>query len=516
VQTSVVSIFGMDFELRQWERGDPVITGDCLAVDTETELLISGAPIKPVTCQVCDLERRVVEIATYPYFDEYVEALFGNNPSTTWLMHNAAFDVNVCGRLPSKWLVRALDSGKLIDTAIRFILHTLQDGIFVGTYGLDYAVKIMTGYTIPKDDELRLQFKQGVALRPDQLQYAVTDPVATALLASCMQRQYPTEDVQLRGAMALHWCSLNGLLVDRDYMQQLTEKLQANTVQAKRRLTHWGWHPGRSGNAGVLQTLMQFFEQQAGITLPRTEVAGTIKVGKEAKLLFPVNQVPAFIDDYVDYKHDEKVLTTYLNPEYIGADGRVHSYFAPLVKTGRTSSARPNVQNPPKKGGIRGIYMAPPGTVLCSTDYNQIELCALAQSCYTRFGYSRMREIINEGTDLHTFFGREICRSNGVDPDTLKDKEFKTLYRSYAKVLNFGKPGGLGATKLVTTARNSGIELTVDKAKELIKIWLETFPEMVDHLKPQEDPAHYGFYVASTIHGRYRSCATYNAACNYP
>jgi hypothetical protein len=47
-------------------------------------------------------------------------------------------------------------------------------------------------------------------------------------------------------------------------------------------------------------------------------------------------------------------------------------------------------------------------------------------------------------------------------------------------------------------------------------LWLETFPEMEDHLRPVEDPNHYGFYIASTIHGRYRSCATYNAACNYP
>lgn len=77
------------------------------------------------------------------------------------------------------------------------------------------------------------------------------------------------------------------------------------------------------------------------------------------------------------------------------------------------------------------------------------------------------------------------------------------------------KPGGLGAAKLVTTARNSGIELTVDMARELIELWLETFPEMSMHLKPPEDPNNFGFYIASTIHGRYRSCATYNAACNY-
>lgn len=357
MNTTYSRIFDMDWEIQEWEPGDPVIRGDSLALDTETELLISGAPVKPVTIQVACLATQQVQLARYPHFFDHAHAVLRANPASEWVMHNASFDVNVMGLLPSRWLVRAVDSGKLVDTAIRYILHSLQDGNFIGTYGLDYAFKMLTGYTLPKDDELRLQFKQDVPLRPDQLQYAIMDPIATAICRKCMQRQYPTEDVQLRGAMALQWCSLNGLLVDRDYMDTLAAQMRANMEDTRERLGYWGWHPGRSGNSGVLQELMQYFENQAGVTLPRTDKAKTIKVGKEAKLLFPVGSVPAFINDYVDFKHDEKVLTTYLNPEFIGADGRVHSHFSPLVKTGRTASSKPNVfwPNPIYIPLIKGI-----------------------------------------------------------------------------------------------------------------------------------------------------------------
>lgn len=76
--------------------------------------------------------------------------------------------------------------------------------------------------------------------------------------------------------------------------------------------------------------------------------------------------------------------------------------------------------------------------MFCSTDYNQVELCALAQDCLTRYGRSKMADIINEGTDLHTFFGRKICETEGFDPDLLDEKIFKNKFRAYAKVLNFG------------------------------------------------------------------------------
>jgi DNA polymerase-1 len=211
------------------------------------------------------------------------------------------------------------------------------------------------------------------------------------------------------------------------------------------------------------------------------------------------------------------MLSTYLNDKMIGADGRVHPFFSPLVKTGRTSCSKPNIQNVPRDEGLRNIYIPAPDCVLFANDYSQVELCALAQSCYQRFGKSRMRELINDGEDLHKWFG-QIIKKNDSRPESEKstDKE----YRQLAKVPNFGLPGGLGVAKLVAFAHNNyGVEITLEEAVKLKALWLEAFPEMVDHLQPQIDHEFSNeeeqWYIGKTINGRISRRSAYNSACNY-
>ena len=48
-----------------------------------------------------------------------------------------------------------------------------------------------------------------------------------------------------------------------------------------------------------------------------------------------------FLDLYTSYKHREKLLNTYLNPETIDSDGRWHTRFNDFLITGRTSSSGP-------------------------------------------------------------------------------------------------------------------------------------------------------------------------------
>lgn len=53
--------------------------------------------------------------------------------------------------------------------------------------------------------------------------------------------------------------------------------------------------------------------------------------------------------------------------------------------------------------------------VLCATDFSFIELCAFAQVCYTRFGFSVMRDVINAGLDPHRWFGGVMEKV--IEPD---------------------------------------------------------------------------------------------------
>src|SRR5258708_29851405 len=81
-----------------------------------------------------------------------------------------------------------------------------------------------------------------------------------------------------------------------------------------------------------------------------------------------------------------KLRSTYVDalPGYINAHtGRVHTSFNQTgAATGRLSSSNPNLQNIPvrtKRGGeIRRAFVAPPGHLLLTADYSQVELRLLA------------------------------------------------------------------------------------------------------------------------------------------
>ena len=67
-------------------------------------------------------------------------------------------------------------------------------------------------------------------------------------------------------------------------------------------------------------------------------------------------------------------------PGHMKKDGRVHATF--LIHgtvTGRLASRKPNMQNPPRDGEIRGQFGAPPGYVVSEVDLNQAELRSLAE-----------------------------------------------------------------------------------------------------------------------------------------
>ena len=130
-----------------------------------------------------------------------------------------------------------------------------------------------------------------------------------------------------------------------------------------------------------------------------------IQVSKKDKWIFTkYNIKDEMVETYISYKHSEKMVSTYLNPSHIRADGRVHTRFENYLRTGRTSSSKPNIQNVPGSGGLRDMYIPKPMHVYASVDYSQLELCSLAQHCYTVYGHSRMRDIINANIDLHSWF----------------------------------------------------------------------------------------------------------------
>ena len=335
---------------------------------------------------------------------------------------------------------------------------------------------------------------------------------------------------ELTKRQGIHMCLqiYSNLMEDRDGLEGLKEFWD----------DHEGWPAGwkRKGPELVLQELMKEAEDTTGITLPRTK---TGKFGLSDEALDEVDdevleKLP-FLADYKAYKHSEKLVSTFLDAKIIKADGKVHTRFVPLLATGRTSSQAPNLQNITKERGIREIYYAPPGYVLCSCDYNQQELIALAQYCYTEYGVSRMRDLANHDVDIHAYMGGTIegifiglPDFNVDEPGILaaykdriahfkkKDSRKFKARRQLSKALNFGLPGGLGSTRFIVYARGYGVKLSVQESAELCALWKNTFPEMEYHLQPtpMTGARFKGKYEVTTLTGRRRVNCSFCAALN--
>jgi len=147
---------------------------------------------------------------------------------------------------------------------------------------------------------------------------------------------------------------------------------------------HIDSHPYWTSNEKLLGP-KQFFQEYAQrlldnnptLELDRTPNSGDIKLTKtDTWRLDDVGISDRFLDAYTNFKHCQKYLSSYMKHEFIKSDGRVHPRFVNVLRTGRTSCSTPNLQQLPsreKRYQLKLMYRAPPGAVLCATDYSFIE-----------------------------------------------------------------------------------------------------------------------------------------------
>jgi hypothetical protein len=172
----------------------------------------------------------------------------------------------------------------------------------------------------------------------------------------------------------------------------------------------------------------------------------------------------------------------------------IHPDYRGLVRTGRTGCANPNVQQIPRDSRFRQVFVPSPGHLLLAVDYSYIELRTLAAVCLKRYGRSVLADVIRQGRDPHCYTASLIL---GVAPEEFmawkddetvvelngKQQPLKTHFketRQFAKPVNFGVPGGLGAASLVAYASNSyHVEMTLEQAQAFRqKLITEIYPEL--------------------------------------
>lgn len=218
---------------------------------------------------------------------------------------------------------------------------------------------------------------------------------------------------------------------------------------------HWLSSEKQPGPKTFLQNhISGILTAHPDLKLEKTEKSGDWKLTlKDMWRLEDLDIKDPFIENYTKYKHCEKYLSTYLNRENVKPDGRIHAKFTNYLRTGRTSCTSPNLQNLPsrdKQYPLKNMFCPPKGAILCATDFSFIELCAFAQTCYSRFGASVMMDVINAGLDPHRWFAGVMNKiikpdlSKKDDPQWvaetkafLKEKVPDSV-RQFAKAANFG------------------------------------------------------------------------------
>jgi len=169
--------------------------------------------------------------------------------------------------------------------------------------------------------------------------------------------------------------------------------------------------------------------------------------------------------------------------------GRVHTHYAQAVAvTGRLSSNDPNLQNipirTPEGRRVREAFVAPPGHVIASADYSQIELRIMAHIS----GDEALLRAFQDGLDVHRATAAEVF---GVAVDQVSSEQ-----RRYAKVINFGLIYGMSAFGL---AKALGIDNTA--AKNYIQRYFERFAGVRQYMDDTRAQAKARGYV-ETVFGR--------------
>ncbi len=154
----------------------------------------------------------------------------------------------------------------------------------------------------------------------------------------------------------------------------------------------------------------------------------------EASVLEALRGTDDIISYILDYRQLSKLKSTYIDalPALINPrTGRLHTSFNQTrTSTGRLSSSEPNLQNIPVRGElgreIRCAFVAPPGAVLFSGDYSQIDLRVLAHLSQDPL----LMATFEQGEDVHTATAVQLF---GVEPGGVTAD-----MRRFAKTVNFG------------------------------------------------------------------------------
>ncbi|MBK8864150.1 MAG: DNA polymerase I [Betaproteobacteria bacterium] len=299
--------------------------------------------------------------------------------------------------------------------------------------------------------------------------------------------RYVYERIEMPVSAILQRIERHGVLIDAAVLARQSQELAERMVA----LEHEAYAiAGQPFNLGSPKQIGEILFGKLGLPVKKKTASGAASTNEDVlQELAADYPLPARI---LDHRSLAKLKSTYtdklplmVNP----ATGRVHTNYAQAVAvTGRLASNDPNLQNipirTPEGRRVREAFIAPPGHVLMSADYSQIELRIMAHISED----PALLRAFAEGIDVHRATASEVFGVPVVDVSSEQ--------RRYAKVINFGLIYGMGAFGL---ASNLGIEQKA--AKDYIDRYFARFAGVKRYMDETRVKAHEQGYV-ETVFGR--------------
>jgi DNA polymerase I len=311
------------------------------------------------------------------------------------------------------------------------------------------------------------------------------------------------EEVELPLVEVLAELEWNGILVEPDELDRQRHRLQGQIETLLRQIKTESMRAiGRSFDPdSPKQLAAALFNKPDDIDAPglglkslrRTKTGHSTDVEVLERLALEEETSSAIPRLILEYRQLTKLVSTYLvalkdaiNPR----TRRIHSSFNQTVAaTGRLASSDPNLQNIPIRTEvgreIRKAFIAPPGRVLITADYSQIELRLLAHLSRD----PALIEAFHQGADIHAAVAAQI---HGIPPEKVTKDQ-----RGGAKMVNFGIVYGITAFGL---ARRLKIEEKA--AAEIINGYKRRFSGITTFLQECIEQARRYGYVETIMKRR--------------
>jgi len=311
--------------------------------------------------------------------------------------------------------------------------------------------------------------------------------VLSPQIAAAEKLDFVYHRIELPVAEILFRMERAGILLDRNLLAVQSGELGRKMLELEQRAYQ---EAGQPFNLGSPKQIGDILFNQKGLPVLKKTPGGAPSTDEDTLEQLALDHPIARA--ILDYRGMAKLKSTYTDklPQMINPrTGRVHtSYSQATAVTGRLASADPNLQNIPARTAegrrIREAFIAPPGHVLVSADYSQIELRIMAHLSDD----AGLLKAFAEDRDIHTATAAEVF---GVPL-----AEVSSDQRRMAKVINFGLIYGMSAFGLA-----SQLNLERAAAQAYIDRYFARYPGVADYMQRTREAARSQGYV-ETVFGR--------------